>query len=48
MLISAFKAIGTNAGYIYITDDQLPNPYDTLPSYWSQEVSLIEFINDLL
>jgi Spherulation-specific family 4 len=47
MLVSAIKAIGYNAGYIYITDDQLPNPYDTLPSYWSEEVCLIEFINSL-
>ena len=30
-----------NAGYIYITDDDLPNPWDTLPtgSYWSGELS---------
>lgn len=41
------SAIGYNAGYIYITNDQLPNPWDTLPSYWSQEVSLIECINSL-
>ena len=48
MLDSAIKAIGNNAGYIYITNDQLPNPWDTLPSYWAQEVSLIEYINSLL
>lgn len=47
MLASANKAVGYNAGYIYITNDQLPNPWDTLPSYWSQEVSLIECINSL-
>lgn len=23
-----------NAGLIYVTDDQLANPWDTLPSYW--------------
>lgn len=30
-----------NAGYVYVTDDVLPNPWDTLPPYWSQEISLI-------
>jgi hypothetical protein len=29
------------AGHIYITGDKLPNPYDTLPSYWSSFVSQI-------
>ncbi|WP_335980389.1 spherulation-specific family 4 protein [Streptomyces sp. CA2R106] len=30
-----------NAGYLYATPDDLPNPWDTLPtgSYWSQELS---------
>lgn len=23
-----------NAGWIYVTDDNLPNPWDTLPPYW--------------
>ena len=31
-----------NVGWVYITDATLPNPYDRLPSYWSQEVSLID------
>ena len=26
-----------NAGMIYITDDLLPNPWDSLPSYWTAE-----------
>ena len=26
-----------NAGYLYVTNDVLPNPWDTLPPYWSQE-----------
>ena len=31
-----------DAGYVYVTDDTLPNPYDTLPSsYWSDEQSQI-------
>lgn len=28
-----------NAGNVYITNDVLDNPYDTLPSYWSSELS---------
>lgn len=27
-------------GYVYITDDKLPNPWDTLPAYWDAEVNL--------
>jgi hypothetical protein len=30
-----------NAGYVYITDAGLPNPYSTLPSYWSGELSAL-------
>jgi len=26
-----------HAGYIYITDGTLPNPYGALPSYWTEE-----------
>src|SRR5271157_1383013 len=26
-----------NVGYIYVTDGVLPNPWNTLPSYWSSE-----------
>lgn len=25
------------AGYLYVTDDNLPNPWDTLPPYWRTE-----------
>jgi len=38
-------AAARNAGYVYVTDDNLPNPYDTLPSYWDQEVSKIAQVN---
>lgn len=38
----ARKAAGHRAGYLYITDDVLPNPWDGLPSYWDQEVSVVE------
>lgn len=30
-----------NVGWVYVTNDNLPNPYDSLPSYWSQEVGLV-------
>ncbi|MBT3408285.1 hypothetical protein HOK68_01170 [Candidatus Woesearchaeota archaeon] len=33
-----------NVNYLFITDDVMPNPYNTLPSYWDEEVS---FANDL-
>ena len=38
-------ALGRNAGYIYITDDLLPNPWDRLPNYWMEEVAAVESIN---
>lgn len=27
-----------NAGSVYVTEDDLPNPWDTLPGYWKQEL----------
>ena len=35
-------AAGLTVGFMYVTDDGLPNPWDTLPSdaYWSAELSL--------
>ena len=27
------------AGHVFATADRLPNPYDTLPSYWNNEVN---------
>lgn len=32
-------AASRNAGYVYITDDGLPNPWDTLPAYWNAEIA---------
>jgi spherulation-specific family 4 protein len=29
------------AGLLYVTDDVMPNPYDTLPSYWSSLCQLV-------
>jgi hypothetical protein len=25
--------------HVYVTDDLMPNPWDTLPRYWSAELS---------
>lgn len=33
------QAAAHHAGEMYVTDDDKPNPYDTLPSYWSREVA---------
>ena len=41
MLADVGEAEGLNAGYVYVTDDNLPNPYNQLPSYWDQEVAAI-------
>jgi len=38
-------ALSRNAGWIYITDDTLSNPYDTLPSYWTNEVNYVRSLN---
>lgn len=31
-------AIKRKAGYVYVTDDVLNNPYDMIPSYWTEQV----------
>ncbi len=41
MLADLSKAVGLNAGYVYITDQSGANPYTQLPSYWDQEVSAL-------
>jgi hypothetical protein len=41
MLADLSKAVGLNAGYVYITDQSGGNPYTQLPSYWDQEVSAL-------
>jgi hypothetical protein len=38
-------AISRRAGFIYITDDVLPNPWDRLPAYWAEEVNAVESAN---
>jgi PEP-CTERM motif len=44
MLADLKKAVQLNAGYVYITDQTLPNPYSQLPSYWDQEVAAVASI----
>jgi len=46
--LTLLKALRYNAGYVYITDGVLPNPYIGLPSYWEEEVEAIGLINALL
>lgn len=31
-----------HAGYVFVADDTLPNPWDTLPGYWGQEIAVVE------
>jgi hypothetical protein len=35
------EAIRKRAGYVYVTDDVLPNPWDRLPAYWEEEVAAV-------
>ena len=39
MLNALSEAAGDHVGYVYATNDGLPNPYDTLPPYLSGEAS---------
>jgi hypothetical protein len=38
-------AVARNIGYVYVTDDTLPNPWDSLPSFWPAEVDYIQALN---
>jgi hypothetical protein len=35
-------AIARNIGYVYVTDDGPPNPWDSLPSFWQAEISYLQ------
>jgi len=41
MMADVALAAQRNVGYVYVTDQTLPNPYAQLPSYWDQEVAAI-------
>jgi hypothetical protein len=34
-----------NTGWIYVTSDSGANPWDTLPTYWTNEVNYIQSLN---
>ena len=41
MLATLEQSIAQRAGYVYITSDTLPNPWEFLPPYWTAEVARI-------
>ncbi len=38
-------AVVSNIGYIYVTDDTLPNPWDQIPKFWDETVNDITVRN---
>jgi hypothetical protein len=42
---SVRRAAELKIGYVFITDDVGPNPYDRLPSYWDAEVEAVRRLN---
>jgi hypothetical protein len=47
MHANIMKAVQRGIGFVYITDDTLPNPWDTLPAYWEDEVNYIQALREL-
>jgi hypothetical protein len=45
MCASAALAHQRGLGYVYLTDDGLPNPWDSLPTFWSAELDCLEALN---
>jgi hypothetical protein len=48
------EAVARRAGYLYITDDRYvpgdptaTNPWDSLPSYWAEEVAAVNAVNGI-
>lgn len=39
------QAVSENTGWIFATDDTLPNPFDTLPSFFDSLVDEVEAVN---
>ncbi|WP_197524736.1 spherulation-specific family 4 protein [Botrimarina hoheduenensis] len=39
-------AVARNVGGVYFTDDELPNPWDRLPTYWDAFVAKVESVNN--
>ena len=40
-------AVRRNFGYVYVTDANLPNPWDGLPAYWSELIRYLKAYRDL-
>ena len=38
-------AVERNIGYVYLTDDIMPNPWNSLPSFWQEMLDYISEIN---
>ena len=38
-------AFADNAGWVYVTDDVMSNPWDTLPAFWDDEVAYLAALN---
>jgi len=43
--VSQVQAISNYAGYLFFTDDGLPNPYGALPSYFGSDVSVLSSLS---
>ncbi|MCP4366638.1 MAG: hypothetical protein GY797_00780 [Deltaproteobacteria bacterium] len=41
MKSSIDAALQHNIGYVYLTNDTMPNPWDTLPEFWNEEIEYI-------
>lgn len=41
------QAVADNTGWLYVTDDILPNPFDTLPSFFDSLVDNVEAVNNI-
>ena len=48
MTNSINRAAALNVGWIYVTDDNGANPWDTLPVYWTNEVNYVQALNAAL
>jgi len=41
MQVTIARARAMNVGHVYVTDDDISNPWDRLPSYWPAEVAAV-------
>jgi len=45
MLSYLARAVSLPVGNVYVTDDQMDNPWDSLPGYWKKEVDGLKALN---